>query len=138
MNKPNWQLIEDEYSSGADDVEIAALLGITMPRFFALIQEHSAFADFIDRGRTLSHAWWVAQARKNLTTKGFNSSLWGFNMKNRFGWADKTETNDTTDKDPVDINVMRAEFESVLKRIAKTSPELVSGVHLVEGTGTHD
>jgi hypothetical protein len=39
----------------------------------------------------MSHAWWESQGRINLKTKGFNTSLWTINMKNRFGWSEKTE-----------------------------------------------
>lgn len=129
-NQPNWQALVEEYEQGASDVEIAKLLKITLNRFYELIEESEAFAEFVERGRTLSRAWWEAAGRKNLYNKEFNTSLWNFNMKNRYGWADKVDTNDTTEKDPVNLDQARSELQAALKRLAKRNPELVSGINL--------
>ncbi len=54
-------------------------------------------------------------------------------MKNRFGWADKTDIQDTTDKDPVNLDHAKSQLQSALKRIAEHSPEIVSGLRLIQG-----
>lgn len=127
---PNWNLLVSEYSEGASDAEIAKLLKITINRFYQLIEENPTFAEFVDRGRTLSRAWWEMQGRKNLWNKEFNTSLWNFNMKNRHGWADKVESNDTTDKDPVNMDQAKAQLYTAIKKVSKTNPELLGGLHL--------
>ena len=127
---PNWNVLVEEYAQGASDVEIAKLLKITLTKFYQLCEENTAFNEFAERGRTLSRAWWEGQARKNLWNKEFNTSLWNFNMKNRYGWADRVDTNDTTNKDPVNLDSAKANLQSMLKQLAKSNPELVSGIHL--------
>lgn len=127
---PNWQTLVDEYEQGASDVEIAKLLKITITRFYQLIEESESFAEFVERGRTLSRAWWESAGRKNLWNKEFNTALWNFNMKNRYGWADKVDTNDTTNKDPVDLDQARSQLQSALKALGKKHPELISGLNL--------
>jgi hypothetical protein len=59
-------------------------------------------------------------------------------MKNRYGWADKIDTQDTTGKENVNQDQLRAEFNVLLKRVAKSNPELLSSVHLVEAAVNDD
>lgn len=129
-SKPNWEALLEAYGEGASDVEIARLLKITMARFYELMEEHPAFADFVERGRTLAQAWWYEKGRTSLWDKSFNTALWNFQMKNRFGWADKVDTSDTTDKDPANLDQAKGQLQQALKRLAKKSPELLSGANL--------
>lgn len=124
-SKPDWQRLIKEYEEGASDVEIAKELRITINRFYELIQENPAFAEFVDRGRTLSRAWWESQGRRNLFNKDFVVPLWNFNMKNRFGWADKVDTNDTTNKEPVNLDEAKSQLSAALKTLSKKNPELL-------------
>lgn len=89
----NWgeQLME-EYKAGASDVEVAAVLNITMATFNMNYKDNLLFKQLVDLGRGLSNAWWHSMGRKNLVNRQFNTALWSFNMKNRFGWAEKSET----------------------------------------------
>lgn len=87
------------YKNGYADVEICRELDMTMAEFEHNIQNSQVFAKLVETGRILSKAWWYSAGRENLNNKGFNTPLWGFNMKNRFGWADKVEqtSGDNTD-----------------------------------------
>ncbi len=129
----DWKAIAEEYATGAADVEIAKLLDITINDFYRLEQEQPAFAKFVDKGRTMSQAWWYEKARKGLFTKEFNTALWNFNMKNRFGWADKTDIQDTTNKDPVNLDQAKSQLQAALKRVSQSSPEILSGLNLIKG-----
>ena len=53
------------------------------------------FSDTIKRHKELCHAWWLSEGRKSLRDPKFSFTGWYMNMKNRFGWKDKTE-NETT------------------------------------------
>lgn len=129
-NQPDWKQLIAEYEEGASDIEIAKLLKITINRFYELIEESPAFAEFVERGRTVSRAWWEAAGRRNLWNKEFNTSLWNFNMKNRYGWADKVDTNDMTNKDPVNLDQAKSQLAAALKQLGKKHPELLSGANL--------
>lgn len=126
----NWDELTDAYGSGAADVEVARLLGITISKFYQLYENNPAFSDFVESGRTLSQAWWYEQARKGLWNKSFNTPLFNFVMKNRFGWADKIEAADTTDKDPVNLDQIKSQVSGAMKKLAESNPELFSGVNL--------
>lgn len=90
--------ILQEYSEGASDVEIRAMIWQWRGRFSQdlwdrWIDEEEQFSLTVKKGRELSEAWWKKQGRKNLHSESFSAVLWYMNMKNRFGWADKQDIN---------------------------------------------
>jgi hypothetical protein len=73
--------------------EIKALLNISNDLYERFMDEEPEFSETVKRGKQLSKAWWMAEGRNNLHSKTFSPVLWYMNMKNRFGWADRQETN---------------------------------------------
>lgn len=128
--KTDWKAIALLYEEGASDVEVAKALNITETGFYSLVEENPAFATFVEKGRTMAKAWWYEQARTGIYAHKFNTTLFNFVLKNRYNWADKLDTNDTTDKDPVSLDQMRGQLQSALKQISKKHPDLLSGVNL--------
>lgn len=63
------------------------------------MRESREFLEVIETGRVLSEAWWDERGRQ-IDSKGFNSSLWLMNMKNKFGWSD-----DKKDTSPVKVEL---------------------------------
>lgn len=57
----------------------------------ALCAREPEFLEIIKKADELCQGWWLRQARKNLKAEHFQTGLWTQNMKNRFGWRDKTE-----------------------------------------------
>jgi hypothetical protein len=91
---PEWRkTVLSLYDQGASDREVMRELSLTPGAWDTLYKDvlESDFQELVDFGRAMSHAWWESQGRINLKTKGFNTSLWTINMKNRFGWSEKTE-----------------------------------------------
>ena len=84
-------VVVDKYSEGGTDEEVIAKLRITKKVFGQLLKDDLLFYEVVQHGRMCAYAWWLACARDNLLTKGFNTSLWSFWMKNRFSWADKQD-----------------------------------------------
>lgn len=115
---PDWSItMLEEYKKGAADVEVAASLNMTTAAFEDNYKKNALFRKVVDLGRQLSQAWWYAQGRTNLTNKAFNTSLWGFNMKNRHGWAEKTETSTKDDEEQ--------NLEAVHAKMLQKLPELI-------------
>lgn len=84
--------ILNEAREGAALIELAVLLGIHRETLTRLTEREKEFFDTINECKQLSEAWWVKQGRKQLENKAFSYTGWFMNMKNRFNWADKQQT----------------------------------------------
>lgn len=119
------------YETGASDAEVAANLQITIKDFYKEL-DNPVFSQLVEYGRTLSQAYWEKQARLNLNNKQFNTSLWAFWMKNKFGWADKTESINLNDNTTTDLDTLRGQvMKDVAKFIKDNSPELTDAQRIL-------
>jgi len=96
--KEGWgESVLSLYKKGASDVEIKAFIyqergSFSNDLWDRWIKDEAEFSETIKMGRIISHAWWEKKGRKELDNKEFSYTGWYMNMKNRFGWKDKTET----------------------------------------------
>ncbi len=126
------QLI-DLYREGASDAEVAAELNITIKDYYKQLGENSTLATLVDLGRTLSQAFWEGQARKNIKNKQFNTALWAFYMKNKFGWADKTEAINLNDNSSTDLDQLRSQIAKDVNRyVRENTPELTDAQRVIQ------
>lgn len=84
------------YKEGASDVEVKAWVHEIRGSFSndlwdRWIKEEEQFSETIKIGKILSEAWWSKKGRTSLEKKDFSYVGWYMNMKNRFGWKDKQE-----------------------------------------------
>jgi hypothetical protein len=108
------------YAEGYDDIEIMAELGLSRKDFANQYDQNPVFAELVDIGRIASAAWWRGIARKNLFSKEFNGPTWAFNMKNRAGWADKTENiNTDVGKEQLSLNELNERIAAKLPGVNK-------------------
>lgn len=131
--------VQEAYENGANDIEIMEIMKITQGKFRSMYENNQHFREAVDLGRVMSQAWWLKTGRKNLTNRTFNTSLWAFNMKNRFGWAEKT---DNTNQDATELTTeqmadkLSKMLPGTLSRLfpEKTQQELLSVVKTEGGT----
>lgn len=89
----NWaDVLIKEYEEGADDIEVMAALNMSRADFQENYESSSVFKELVDIGRMKSSAYLRRIARKNMFNKAMNVPLWVFIMKNREGWAEKSES----------------------------------------------
>ena len=131
------QLIEN-YSNGYSDAEVAAAMKITLRAFHQQLADNVTFQTLVEYGRTLSTAFWESQARKNLGNKQFNSPLYAFYMKNKFGWADKVETTNTSENTNIDLDTLRAEVLRKVAQLTKAHPELADAEKLLRPVAVNE
>lgn len=71
--------------------EIGVELDCGYSTVYQWMDRYPEFKEAIKKGREYSAGWWIKQGRVSLREKQFNTATWFINMKNRFGWSDKTE-----------------------------------------------
>lgn len=121
------------YTEGASDAEVAAELKMPIKKYYQQIEENAYVAQLVEFGRTLSMAFWEREARLNIRNKQFNTPLWAFYMKNKFGWADKSESISVTET-VGDLDTLRAQLsKDVAKFIERNTPELTDAKRVMEG-----
>ncbi len=98
--RKDWKtFIVRDMADGASQAEITAGLEISNDLFYRFMKEEPEFSETIKKGLVLCKCWWEKKGRKNLENSKFSATLWYMNMKNRFGWADKTEITGANGKD---------------------------------------
>lgn len=89
------ETVIDLMREGASRVEVCAELDICYHTWQAWQEEHEEFSQSVKRGVELCQAWWEREGRIALRDKEFSYTGWYMNMKNRFGWRDKHEIENT-------------------------------------------
>lgn len=139
MGTKSWakELIEN-YRQGYSDAEVAAALNITVREFYAQLSDNPSFAKLVEFGRTLSTAFWEGLARKNVGNKSFNGALYGFYMKNKFGWADKVETSNVTENTNINLDELRNQvMEKINQLVKQNHPELTEAQHVLQAASKY-
>ena len=112
--KEYCELVPELMSDGLGKVEVCAEIGVDYHTFLSWQEKHPQFLQSVKKGDKLSEAWWMREGREALRDRDFNSTLWYMNMKNRHGWADKTESKDETTLkiEPVVVNFSKGKDAS--------------------------
>lgn len=128
---PNWQALLSLYEKGASDIEIAKELGMTKAQFARTYESVSAFAEFVDRGRTLAEAYFNRVARDSIFSRDINTSMLQFILKNRLSWSDRVDVNSTKETD-VDAEQAKKDLQRVMKELNKLDPALTARLAIEE------
>ena len=78
-------------NDGGSIIETMCKLGISTHAWDTLLTDSEIFRSAAHDCRLLSQVWWETVGRKLATGSPGSANAWSFNMKNRFGWRDKTE-----------------------------------------------
>lgn len=71
--------------------EVCYELDICKQTFYNWCKKYPELMDAKKKGIDFSCGWWMKEGRRSLRDTKFNYTGWYMNMKNRFGWADKTD-----------------------------------------------
>ena len=98
------------YASGKFDVNVMAGIRLTKRRFEDLYNSDDIFKTLVEYGRMLSEAFWHAIPADNILNRNVNATLFSMVMKNKFGWAEKTEIKATKDISEMNEAELKAEL----------------------------
>lgn len=108
-----------EYEEGASDIEICQTLKLPYKEFDKKVRNDSMFRTLVEYGRLAAKAWWYKKGREGTLKKGsLDYAFWAFNMKNRYGWAEKSDI--LTDDKPVN----QRSTDELMAQLALFKPKL--------------
>lgn len=93
-------------SEGYSYESFAALLNVHIDTLYEWEKKHDSFSEAKKVGRAKSMLMWEKMGLLGTLgkIKGFNSTAWIFNLKNRFGWTDRQDvTSDGEKLNPIVI-----------------------------------
>ena len=96
----NWKEILIELGKeGKSQVHMAKALGMSRSTLFKMKDEDQEFSDALDEALAEAQIWFEDIGREGIFMGGkdspFQANLWALHMKNRFGWAEKQEVQQT-------------------------------------------
>ena len=81
------------FANGESVAEVCVELNISRQAFYDWSDKYPDFKEAYNEGKMRSEAWWSKLGRAGAAGKvDINPTTWIFNMKNRFSWKDKVET----------------------------------------------
>ena len=106
----DWEEIMEECGrSGGSATEVRVLLGIGDSAWDTLLEDSEPFRLAEKRRKALCRVWWEKRGREMAGGADGNATVWIFNMKNRFGWRDKTDhssSDGSMSPKPTTVNVV--------------------------------
>lgn len=97
---PNWKEKMIEMAAmGYSEQEMRRELSMSMGPdaksiemlWYRLKDREPEFRETFNICKPLIEAWWIGVARQSINKQFFQHQAWLINMKNRFGWKDKTD-----------------------------------------------
>lgn len=107
----DWYIhVIELYREGGSDSEVWAMIwdwrgSFSNDLWERWMRDEPEFSETIKGGRKLAECWWQQNGRTNLQNKDFSYTGWYMQMKNRFGWADSTKTDITTNGDNINNSI---------------------------------
>lgn len=94
------EMLVTHMEKGLSFEAFAGAIGVTKETLYQWVNTYEEFSDAKKLGSEKCRLFWEQIALEGLNSKAgvtFNSTVWIFNMKNRFGWRDRIETENRTE-----------------------------------------
>lgn len=110
------------YSEGGTDIEVCKALRMSKKSFDKREKDDASFAQLVEHGRLCAQAWWLEVGRKAAKNgaPANASTFWSMWMKNRYGWAEKSEVSDTKAPKDMSNEELQKQLRDVKARLEKT------------------
>ena len=133
--KYNPSLCKDLIEHMKEGLSFEAFAGkhrVSKDTMYVWLNKHPEFANAKNIGTDLCRLFWEKTGRAGVLGKipNFNATVWIFNMKNRFGWRDKHEIEQSVF---ADINITMEKIETLREELSieaeKDRKKLIEDVH---------
>lgn len=89
-------MLVEHMASGLSFESFAAVADVDRDTIYEWAKTYPDFSDAKKRGSAKSQLIWEQEGITGMKMMGFNSAIWIFNMKNRFGWKDQPESDNSS------------------------------------------
>lgn len=123
--KPEYcQMLVDHMASGLSFESFAAVIDVNRDTLWEWLKVHEDFSDSQKVASDKCRLFWEKLGINEIMnvseyqggSKSLNSTVWIFNMKNRFGWRDKQEIEQTTTiNGTLNLETLANDLDEVLK-----------------------
>jgi len=112
-------------TEGCCKAEIAVGLGVSVKTLNAWAATHDDFRQAMSEAKELEYAWWLGVGRKGMFLRNWNGSAWALQMRNRFrkSFGERVPAKDKTPEESINADLLRAQMERWLSRIADARAE---------------
>ena len=109
FEKRYCDMLIEHMRQGLSFESFAGVVVVAKQTLYTWLEKNPSFLDAKKKGEGLSRLWWekigtagmMAQMQskdgKTIPLKNFNSGIWVFSMKNRFGWKDRVQLSQDDD-----------------------------------------
>lgn len=102
----DWKsIVMDCGQRGGSEVEARCLLGISSTGWYTLLEDSVEFSETVAKASSLCQVWWEKNGQRLAIEGGGNATIWIFNMKNRFGWSDKQQIDQSIKSEPASLKI---------------------------------
>jgi hypothetical protein len=113
-------VVKEVMGKGFSKEAVAGHIGISKDTLYNWVKKYKEFSDAIKKGVEASRVFWEELGIEMVTAGQGNSTAWIFNMKNRFNWRDKKETQLTgKDGEDLTLNIKVVDDKDAIKAMSK-------------------
>lgn len=119
------QMLIDHMASGLSFLSFAAVINVSEECLYEWGRVHQEFSEAKKEAFVKNRLFWEDLAIKNIKADKFQSTVWIFNMKNRFPkeWRDRQEVEQTS----LNVNTTPATKEELIEAIKMARDEKFKG-----------
>lgn len=117
------EALRTHMAGGLSFESFAGVVGCALATIYNWAKEHPEFLDAKKAGEVACRLWWEEAGRNALNAKVFNSTVWIFNMKNRFRWCDRSEVSGP-DGGPIEVKSTAPLTDEEKARMAELQAKL--------------
>lgn len=111
------EVVPDLYEGGKSDAEVAVAIGIAKSTFYDWCNQYPEFKAAVNFGKTMGESAFQSVGREaSFGEREINGQVWAANMRNRYGYDPRPNTEKTPDTDEdKEASILKATQEKLIE-----------------------